>query len=97
MLLNKAILKGQANARLYPDKFSRETGDIDIWVEGGRESVLALLQTEPPLRWLTQRGLLYYCSARCRLLRAAAKRNIEGDNGLGTIVDILSLAELGRL
>ncbi len=41
-----AILKGQANARLYPDKFSRQTGDIDIWVEGGRESVLALLQTD---------------------------------------------------
>ena len=42
-----AILKGQANARLYPDKFLREPGDIDIWVEGGRESVLALLKTEP--------------------------------------------------
>ena len=41
-----AILKGQANARLYPDKFTRQAGDIDIWVEGGRESVLALLQTE---------------------------------------------------
>ena len=42
-----AILKGQANARLYPDKFSRQTGDIDIWVEGGRENVLSLLKTEP--------------------------------------------------
>lgn len=42
-----AILKGQANARLYPDKFLRKPGDIDIWVEGGRESVLALLQTAP--------------------------------------------------
>lgn len=42
-----AILKGQANARLYPDKFSRQPGDIDIWVEGGRESVLALLETAP--------------------------------------------------
>lgn len=42
-----AILKGQANARLYPDKSLRQPGDIDIWVEGGRKSVLALLQTEP--------------------------------------------------
>ena len=25
-----AILKGQANARLYPDKLSRQVGDIDI-------------------------------------------------------------------
>ena len=41
-----AILKGQANAPLYPDKFLREPGDIDIWVEGGRDSVLALLQTD---------------------------------------------------
>ena len=38
-----AILKGQANARLYPDRLSRQVGDIDIWVEGGKESVLALL------------------------------------------------------
>lgn len=38
-----AILKGQANARLYPDKSTRQPGDIDIWVEGGRDSVLALL------------------------------------------------------
>ena len=39
-----AILKGQANARLYPDPFSRLPGDIDIWVEGGRESVISLLR-----------------------------------------------------
>ena len=38
-----AVLKGQANARLYPDPLSRQPGDIDIWVEGGRESVIALL------------------------------------------------------
>lgn len=38
-----AILKGPANARLYPDTFMRQCGDIDIWVEGGRESVDALL------------------------------------------------------
>ncbi len=38
-----AILKGQANARLYPDKFCRQPGDIDIWVEGGLEKVSNLL------------------------------------------------------
>lgn len=38
------ILKGQANARLYPDKYSRQTGDIDIWVEGGHDSVVELLK-----------------------------------------------------
>ena len=39
-----AILKGQANAKLYPDPMIRQPGDIDIWVEGGRESVVALLR-----------------------------------------------------
>ena len=39
-----AILKGAANARLYPDAFIRQCGDIDIWVEGGRESVVSLLR-----------------------------------------------------
>lgn len=38
-----AILKGQANALLYPNTLSRQPGDIDIWVEGGRKSVKALL------------------------------------------------------
>lgn len=38
-----AILKGPANARLYPDPFMRQCGDIDIWVDGGRDSVYALL------------------------------------------------------
>lgn len=37
------ILKGQGNSRLYPDKFIRQTGDVDIWLEGGREKVLMLL------------------------------------------------------
>ena len=38
-----AILKGQANARLYPNPRSRQPGDIDIWVSGGKESVMATL------------------------------------------------------
>lgn len=46
-----AILKGQANARLYPDRYSRQPGDIDIWVEGGRESVLALLPSQPDVSY----------------------------------------------
>ena len=37
------ILKGQANSRLYPDLFVRQTGDIDLWVDGGREQVVDLL------------------------------------------------------
>lgn len=46
------ILKGQANSRLYPDKLLRQPGDIDIWVEGGKERVMELL---------LQLGLLEEC------------------------------------
>lgn len=35
-----AILKGQANARLYPQPWSRQPGDIDIWVDGGKEKTV---------------------------------------------------------
>lgn len=38
------ILKGQANALLYPEPLLRQAGDIDILVEGGRSSVLKLLK-----------------------------------------------------
>ena len=37
------ILKGQANARLYPDPLSRQAGDIDIWVPGGYDKVRQML------------------------------------------------------
>ena len=40
-----AILKGQANARLYPDPFSRQPGDIDIYVPGGYDKVQELLHS----------------------------------------------------
>ena len=39
-----AILKGQANARLYKQPLSRQPGDIDIWVDGGREKVVETVQ-----------------------------------------------------
>ena len=41
---NTAVLKGPANAILYPDPFMRAGGDIDLWVDGGRESVVSLLR-----------------------------------------------------
>lgn len=39
-----AILKGQANARLYSQPWSRQPGDIDIWVDGGRDKVVESLK-----------------------------------------------------
>ena len=40
-----AILKGQANAMLYPEPLSRQPGDVDIWVEGGKDNVTQLLDS----------------------------------------------------
>lgn len=37
------ILKGPANALLYPDPFARSCGDVDIMLPGGRDSVVKLL------------------------------------------------------
>lgn len=39
-----AILKGQANALLYPNPSSRQPGDIDIWVSGGQQKVVDMLR-----------------------------------------------------
>lgn len=39
-----AVLKGQANARLYPNPLCRQPGDIDIWVSGGKKNVVGLLR-----------------------------------------------------
>ncbi|MBR6943396.1 MAG: nucleotidyltransferase family protein [Fibrobacter sp.] len=41
--VKSVILKGQANARLYPDPLSRQAGDIDIWIPGGYDSVARIL------------------------------------------------------
>lgn len=33
------ILKGQGNALMYPDSLLRNSGDIDLWVEGSRKDI----------------------------------------------------------
>lgn len=38
------ILKGQGNALLYPEPSLRQCGDIDIWVDGERDAILAFLR-----------------------------------------------------
>ncbi len=56
LLLDKGfrscIFKGQANASLYPDDLGslRQSGDIDIWIEGGRERVIELVQSVSPTK-----------------------------------------------
>ncbi len=39
------ILKGQANARMYPNPLTRQPGDIDIYLDGGREKVIGTLKS----------------------------------------------------
>lgn len=43
--LRSCVLKGQGLARLYPEPLRRQSGDIDLWVEGGRERILHYLKT----------------------------------------------------
>lgn len=38
--LRGCILKGQGAAMLYPNPYSRNPGDIDIWVDGGRDEIV---------------------------------------------------------
>ena len=45
--LRSCVLKGQGVARMYDGSLSlrRQPGDIDLWVEGGREKVLQFLKS----------------------------------------------------
>ena len=42
------ILKGQGNALMYPNPYSRTPGDIDIWVEGGGKRVISFVRSISP-------------------------------------------------
>ena len=42
------ILKGQGNALMYPNPYSRTLGDIDIWVEGGDKRVISFVRSISP-------------------------------------------------
>ena len=42
------ILKGQGNALMYPNPYSRTPGDIDIWVEGGDKRIFSFVRSISP-------------------------------------------------
>ena len=42
------LLKGQGNALMYPNPYSRTPGDIDIWVEGGDKRVISFVRSISP-------------------------------------------------
>lgn len=42
------IIKGQGNATMYPQPYSRNPGDIDIWLEGDRKKILRYVRQYVP-------------------------------------------------
>ena len=38
------ILKGQGNALMYPNPYSRNPGDIDVWIDASRERIMEYAQ-----------------------------------------------------
>ena len=46
--LRYCILKGQGNAMMYPELYSRNAGDIDVWLEGGKRKVVEYVHSIYP-------------------------------------------------
>ena len=42
--LRCCILKGQGNALMYPNPYSRNPGDIDVWIDASRERIMEYAQ-----------------------------------------------------
>ena len=38
------VLKGQGNALMYPNPYSRTSGDIDVWIDASRERIMEYAQ-----------------------------------------------------
>ena len=38
------VLKGQGNALMYPNPYSRTPGDIDVWIDASRERIMEYAQ-----------------------------------------------------
>ena len=42
--LRCCVLKGQGNALMYPNSYSRTPGDIDVWIDASRERIMEYAQ-----------------------------------------------------
>lgn len=42
--LRCCVLKGQGNALMYPNPYSRTSGDIDVWIDASRERIMEYTQ-----------------------------------------------------
>lgn len=40
------IIKGQGNSLMYPDPMMRQSGDIDIWLDGSREAIFKMVKRD---------------------------------------------------
>ena len=52
------ILKGQGNALMYPNPYSRTPGDIDVWIDASRERIIHGARKEMQLYRHTIQGSL---------------------------------------
>lgn len=57
--LRCCILKGLGTARYYPDPSRRQSGDIDIWVEGKRKDTISFLES----RYKVDDIVYHHCEA----------------------------------
>lgn len=53
------ILKGIGTARFYPEPARRQSGDIDIWIEGNRNETVAFFRD----RWAVKDVVYHHCDA----------------------------------
>ena len=42
------ILKGQGNAQMYPEPLLRTSGDIDVWIEGDKDTIVNFVCSQYP-------------------------------------------------
>lgn len=54
--LRSCVLKGQGVAMLYPNPLRRESGDIDLWVEGNRGDIYKTLKA----RWKVGETVIHH-------------------------------------
>ncbi|MGN0234614.1 MAG: nucleotidyltransferase family protein [Bacteroidaceae bacterium] len=54
------VLKGQGVALLYPNPLRRQSGDIDLWVDGSRDEIYNLLKR----RWSVQKAVIHHADVK---------------------------------
>ncbi len=62
---HSVILKGQGVSLLYPDPLTRTPGDIDIWMEGGRDRIVRYIRHHFPDEPVVYHHMDFRCSRRC--------------------------------